>query len=118
MNRTEEEKLFSRDLAIRLYPGKWSTAKGMARERTTKCEGVDYWLLARKFYLELGGEYVEQIDPAYLAKYHGEPGAERELLIYWLLQAYNTLHREGYESGMTDDEQARVIEACRTLADR
>lgn len=30
--------------------------------------------------------------------------AEREMLIYWLLQAYETLCRSGYEEGRTDDE--------------
>ena len=71
MTRDEEEKLFSSELAIRFYTGKWTTAKQMARERCDRSSGVDYWLLARKFYLELGGEYLEQIDPRHLAKYSG-----------------------------------------------
>jgi hypothetical protein len=60
LSRDEEEALFSSDLAVRLFPGKWSTAKQMARKLSTDSRGVPYWMRARQFYLELGGEYLSQ----------------------------------------------------------
>jgi hypothetical protein len=34
---------------------------------------------------------------------------EREFFIYWLLQAYNTLNRQSYEGGMTDNELSDAL---------
>jgi hypothetical protein len=60
MDRDAEESLFSSDLATSLFPGKWSTAKRMARKVSTDSRGVPFWMRARQFYLELGGEYLSQ----------------------------------------------------------
>jgi hypothetical protein len=60
LSRDEEERIYSQDLATSLFPGKWSTAKRMSRQRSANSRGGDFWLLARKFYLELGGEYLSQ----------------------------------------------------------
>ena len=34
---------------------------------------------------------------------------EREFLIYWLMQAYNTLLRGGWEPGMTHEECSKAL---------
>jgi hypothetical protein len=34
---------------------------------------------------------------------------EREFFLYWLLQAYNTIHRHEYEDGMTDAELSDAL---------
>lgn len=41
---------------------------------------------------------------ATVAKKIGDVRLERELLIYWLLVAYHTLGRQGWEEGRTDEE--------------
>jgi hypothetical protein len=58
-----EQDVYSKDLAVKHFPGKWKEAKRMAGDRLNAEEGVEYWLLVRRFYLELGGEYVEQLQP-------------------------------------------------------
>ncbi len=65
------EELYSDDLAIDQYRGKWKQAKKLvsAQNNVGMCandsEGhqIDYWLAVRKFYLELGGLYKEQLTP-------------------------------------------------------
>jgi len=39
----------------------------------------------------------------------GEINSERETLIYWLLRAYQSGHRQGWESGPTTDETLEGI---------
>ena len=61
--RRAEIKLATEQLNIKGYPGKWRTAKEMARN---PCQYMDdrhllpYWERARLFFLELGGEFIGQ----------------------------------------------------------
>jgi hypothetical protein len=49
-----------RDLAIAAYLGKWKAAKEYAASKFD-IESHDWWMAARRHYLELGGEYKEPI---------------------------------------------------------
>lgn len=49
-----------RDLALCHYPGKWKAAKNHASVLFASYSH-DWWMAARKYYLELGGEYKEQL---------------------------------------------------------
>jgi hypothetical protein len=40
----------------------------------------------------------------HVGKLLGRIKLEREMFIYWLLQAYRSFRRQGFEDGMTDDE--------------
>lgn len=55
--KPDEEVVYSADLAIDQYPGKWEAAKEEAKSQLKEEYGVDYWLLARRFFLDTGGEY-------------------------------------------------------------
>ena len=63
-----EEQLYSQDLAIRHYSGKWKAAKNSVADRMqlphrklTFPLPIDYWLAVRLHYLETGGLYIEQL---------------------------------------------------------
>lgn len=49
-------------------------------------------------------------------KQNGALMTEREILIYWLLRAYQSGHREGWEAGPSTDETMDGI--CSVLANR
>lgn len=66
---TEQE--CKQDLAIRHYPGKWKAALDMAKraKASRSLPGEDYWAHVRRTYLELGGQFVGQLDPIQQAHY-------------------------------------------------
>lgn len=63
------EELYSDDLAIDQYRGKWEQAKKLVRAQNNlgMCANdseehqIAYWLAVRQRYLELGGLYKEQL---------------------------------------------------------
>lgn len=58
MSETEAK----RDLAVKHYPFKWKKAQEMAHDLRHHPELDDYWSKVRLLYLELGGEYVHQLN--------------------------------------------------------
>jgi hypothetical protein len=52
-----------RDLALAHYFGKWKAAKDHASVQFASYSH-DWWMAARKHYLELGGEYKSQLPKA------------------------------------------------------
>lgn len=57
-----EEAVYSQDLDVRGYSGKWRYAKEYV---VTHCElapqrdGILYWMKVREIFLALGGEYLD-----------------------------------------------------------
>jgi len=51
------------DLAICQYPGKWRVAKDHASTMHASYSHA-WWMSARKYFLELGGEYKDQLPRA------------------------------------------------------
>ena len=53
----DEEQVYSADLAVAKYPGKWKSAKEEAKILLKEKEGVEYWLLVRRLFIQMGGAY-------------------------------------------------------------
>lgn len=57
---TEHDDWHVADLALCHYPGKWKAAKDHA-DKLHLVRSHEWWMSARQYYLELGGEYKEQV---------------------------------------------------------
>lgn len=60
---TEFDHWAVRDLALSHYFGKWKVAKAHASSLFDG-HSYDWWMSARQYYLELGGEYKDQLPRA------------------------------------------------------
>lgn len=59
---TAKESTVIDDLAICHYPYKWQEAQKIAaRNLTVELASFEFWLLVRTAFLELGGEYRDQL---------------------------------------------------------
>lgn len=74
-------------------------------------------------WLSLGEEYDRDAMPQHRFRTKEDAiaawntrSADREILIYWLLRAYQSGHREGWEAGPSTDETMDGI--CSVLANR
>lgn len=56
------------DLALCHYPGKWRVAKEWA-DKSFQCGTYEWWEKARLTFLELGGEYIHQLQHGRQAHY-------------------------------------------------
>ena len=49
-----------RDLALKEFWGKWKVAREFADGKVLR-GSIDWWMVARKHFLEIGGYYKEQL---------------------------------------------------------
>lgn len=57
-----DEALYSQDLDVRGYAGKWKAAKEhvvQCCELAPQVDGILYWLKVREVFLAFGGEYLD-----------------------------------------------------------
>lgn len=59
----QQGRAVTQDLAINLYPGKWTRAVERSIRNGYDPSGWQFWHAARLYYLELGGEYFEGLQP-------------------------------------------------------